>query len=77
MWISLGLQRALSESNIVGGFWAIGIWPFNSHAIDSFLRPFRQFLETSTIPTETDNQETMMEIEHQDIENSQNEGDQD
>lgn len=46
-WVSLGLNKALSESNIRSGFRATGIWPFNRHAIDSQMTPSTAFRESS------------------------------
>ena len=43
MWISDGLQRALTPENIKVGFCAIGIWPLDHHKVDQYLglaRPF-------------------------------------
>ena len=61
MWVSLGFQKALTKSNIAGGFHGIGIWPFNSHAVDSFLGPSRKFVASSISATENANQETTLE----------------
>ena len=42
-WVSLALQKALSESNIKKGFSATGIFPLNFHAMDSHLLPSEVF----------------------------------
>lgn len=38
-WVSLSLRKALTESNIRGGFRGAGIYPLNFHAVDSYLVP--------------------------------------
>ena len=38
-WVCLALWRTLSPSNIEKGFRKIGIWPFNSHAVDDKMGP--------------------------------------
>ena len=47
MWISLDLQRALTKSNIEGGFCATDIWSFNSKALNTYLGPSRQFFSSN------------------------------
>jgi hypothetical protein len=42
-WVTLALRRVLTESNIKNGFSASGIWPINSHAVDSQLAPSAVF----------------------------------
>ena len=37
MWVSGGLQRALTLENIKAGFHATSIWPLNPHAVDQYL----------------------------------------
>ena len=39
MWISAGLQRALTSANIKAGFFSTGIWPLDAHAVDRYLGP--------------------------------------
>ena len=43
MWISLGLQRALTSSNIQAGFRGTGIWPLNSGMVEKYLGPTQPF----------------------------------
>ena len=57
LWISLGLQRALTNSNIEGAFRAIGIWPLNCSAIDKYLGPSKQFQHRNSFAEGGDNQE--------------------
>lgn len=40
----MGLQRALTVSNIHAGFRSIGIWPLNPRAVDKYLAPSEQFV---------------------------------
>ena len=45
MWVSMGLQRALTTSNIEGGFRTCGVWPLNPRVVDQYLglsKPFTQ-----------------------------------
>jgi hypothetical protein len=42
-WVSLGLRKALSESNIRSGFRAIGIYPLDNHVVDKYLQPSETF----------------------------------
>jgi hypothetical protein len=42
-WVSLAWKRALTHDNIKVGFLAMGIWPFNLHAMDFKLRPSLSF----------------------------------
>ena len=39
MWVSYGLQRAPSRSNIEGGFRGTRVWPYNEHTVDNYLGP--------------------------------------
>ena len=71
MWVSLGLLRALSKSNIVGRFQARGIWPYNEHAVDKFLEPSLQFLTTIIVAAGDECQQTTMENEQLDSESSE------
>ena len=48
LWVSLGLQRALTVSNICAGFCGTGIWPLNGHVVDKFLGPSRKFMVNIT-----------------------------
>ena len=75
MWVSHGLQRALSKSNIEGGFWGIGIWPFNEHVVDNFLGPSRQFHSTSIASIDIANHKRRMQDDQQNREDSQNQND--
>ena len=43
MWVSLGLQRALTKSNIQAGFCATGIWPINESEVEKYLGPAHPF----------------------------------
>jgi hypothetical protein len=38
-WVSKALGKTLTSENIQSGFHAIGIYPLNSHAIDSKMGP--------------------------------------
>ena len=44
-WVSAGLQRALTVSNIQAGFRSTGIWPLNPRAVDKYLTPSEQFVQ--------------------------------
>lgn len=44
-WVSVGLQRALTVSNIQAGFRSTGIWPLNPRAVDKYLAPSEQFVQ--------------------------------
>ena len=62
MLISFPLQIALNISNIQRGFCAIGFWPLNSHAIDNFLGPSRQFCQRNIcVNIDGDNQQEQMQ----------------
>ena len=39
MWVSAGLQRALTSINIKAGFFYTVIWPLDAHAVDRYLGP--------------------------------------
>ena len=43
MWVSGGLQRALTPENIKAGFRATCIWPLDPHVVDQHLGPGRPF----------------------------------
>ena len=43
MWMSLGLQRALTKSNIEVAFYGISIWPLNPRMVEKYLGPTRPF----------------------------------
>ena len=55
-WVCLALQRALSPSNIEKGFRKIGIWPFNSHAIDDKMGPAEAY-NIAAKPSDSDGEE--------------------
>lgn len=42
-WVSSAWKRTLTHENIKVGFLAMGIWPFNFHAMDFRLRPSLSF----------------------------------
>jgi hypothetical protein len=42
-WVSLLLEKALTEDNIKKDFIAMGIWPLNDHAVDSMLAASKSF----------------------------------
>ena len=71
LWVSLGLKRALTISNILVRFHGTGIWPLNVHAVNKFLGPSRQFQENSTYGSRfgedcgNDNSEHEIHNEHQ------------
>ena len=44
-WVSLGLRKALTSSNIVSGFRGTGIWPINPAAMNRHLTPSEIFCE--------------------------------
>jgi hypothetical protein len=46
-WVSLALQRALTESNIRNGFRATGIWPLNKDAINHHMLPSARFIQAN------------------------------
>ena len=46
-WVSLGLRKALTSSNIVSGFRGTGIWPINPAAMNSKLTSSEIFCQTS------------------------------
>ena len=48
MWVSRGLERALTKSNIQAGFRTTGIYPLNPEAVDVHMGPVKQF---TTPPT--------------------------
>ena len=45
MWVSVGLYRAMTSTNIKDGFSSPGIWPLDAHAVDWYLGPSRPFLQ--------------------------------
>lgn len=47
MWVSKGLKRALSKKNIMTGFRATGILPYDSHAMDKHFGPSNCFQPSS------------------------------
>jgi hypothetical protein len=46
-WVSKALYKALIESNIWSGFRATGIWPLNAQAVNQYMQPFVQFIQTN------------------------------
>jgi hypothetical protein len=42
-WVSLGLRKALTTSNIKSGFKVIDIYPLNPHACDKHFGPSKGF----------------------------------
>ena len=47
MWVSKGLERALTTRNIAAGFRTTGIFPLNLEAVNAHMGPARQF---ATLP---------------------------
>jgi len=45
--VSIGLKKALTESNIMKGFAVTSIWPLNPAAMDSFMTPSAFYVEPS------------------------------
>ena len=58
-WVSAGLQRALTVSNIQASFRSTGIWPLNPHAVDKYVAPSEQFVHVDGVAADagTDSEE--------------------
>ena len=51
-WVSLSLQKALSESNIRSGFRGAGIFPLNPRVVDSYLVPSETYAQEPGVTDE-------------------------